>query len=107
MLQFDMFGVRFIQIRFKVQRIIYEILILIFKPFVDPFAPLYLRKLVKKKKKSANPRLTDDSLLLVVSPIIKGSSNTFFDKSFIYAAPTEWSCNYLHSRYNKLDGRIR
>ena len=31
-------------------------------------------------------------------PISKGSSNTFFERSFIYAAPTEW---------NKLDGRIR
>ena len=28
----------------------------------------------------------------------KGSSNTFFERSFIYAAPTEW---------NKLDGHIR
>ena len=38
------------------------------------------------------------SLLLVVPPISKGSSNTFFERSFIYVAPTEW---------NKLDGRIR
>ena len=72
--------------------------ILTYKSFVDLSAPLYLRELVKKKNKSANTRLTDDSLLLVVSPISKGSSNTFFERSFIYAAPTEWS---------KLDGRIR
>ena len=39
-----------------------------------------------------------DSLLLVVPPISKGSSNTFFEGPFIYAAPTEW---------NKLDGRVR
>ena len=83
-----------------VQRIIYKILILTYKSFVDLSAPLYLRELVKKKIKSANTRylLADDSLLLVVPPISKGSSNTFFERSFIYAAPTEW---------NKLDGRIR
>ena len=80
------------------QRIIYKILILTYKSFVDLSAPLYLRELVKKKNKSANTRLADDSLLLVVPPISKGSSNTFFERSFIYAAPTEW---------NKLDGRIR
>ena len=80
------------------QRIIYKIPILTYKSFVDLSAPLYLRELVKKKNKSANARLADDSLLLVVPPISKGSSNTFFGRSFIYAAPTEW---------NKLDGRIR
>ena len=80
------------------QRIIYKILIPTYKSFVDLSAPLYLRELVKKKNKSANTRLADDSLLLVVPPISKGSSNTFFERSFIYAAPTEW---------NKLDGRIR
>ena len=36
--------------------------------------------------------------MLVVPPVSKGSSDTFFEQSFIYAAPTEW---------NKLDGRIR
>ena len=82
------------------QRIIYKILILTYKSFVDLSAPLYLRELVNKtcENKSANTRLADDSLLLVVPPISKGSSNTFFERSFIYAAPTEW---------NKLDGRIR
>ena len=58
----------------------------------------YLRELVIKKNKSANTRLADDSLLPVMRPISKGSSDTFFERSFIYAAPTEW---------NKLDGRIR
>ena len=63
------------------QRIIYEILILTYKSFVDLSAPLYLRELVKKKNKSANTRLADDSLLLVVPPIRKGRSNTFFVRS--------------------------
>ena len=73
------------------QRIIYKILILTYKSFVDLSALLYLRELVKKKNKSANTRLADDSLLLVVPQISEGSStcNTFFERSFIYAAPTE------------------
>ena len=45
----------------------------------DPSAPLYLRELVKEKNKSANTRLADDSLLLVVPSISKGSSNTFLN----------------------------
>ena len=61
------------------QRIIYKILILTYKSFVDLTAPLYLRELVKKKNKLANTRLADDSLLLVVPPISKGSSNTFLN----------------------------
>ena len=81
------------------QRIIYKILILTYKSFVDLCVPLYLRELVKKTHKSANTRLADDSLLLVVPPINKGSSNTFLnDRLFILHAPT---------KLNKLDGRIR
>ena len=60
-------------------RIIYKIPILTYKSFVDLSAPLYLRELVQKKNKSANTRLADDSLLHVVPPISKGSSNTFFE----------------------------
>ena len=74
------------------QRIIYKILILTYKSFVDLSDPLYLRELVKKKNKSAYTRLSDDSLLLVVPPISKGSSNTFFERSFIYylQSGTNW-----------------
>ena len=46
---------------------------------MDLSALLYLRELVKKKSKSANTRLADDSLLLVMPPMSKGSSNTFFN----------------------------
>ena len=52
--------------------------------FVDLSVPLYLRELVKKKNKSANSRLADNSLLFVVPPISKGSSNTFLkDRLFM------------------------
>ena len=60
-------------------RIIYKISILTYKSFVDLSALLYLRELVNKKYKSANIRLAYDSLLLVVPPISKGSSNTFLN----------------------------
>ena len=63
---------------------------------MDLFALLYLSDLVKYK--SVNTRLTDDSLLLVMSTNSKGSSNTFFERSIIYAPPT---------KSNKLNGRIR
>ena len=54
-----------------------------------------MRKWKKRRMKEGMSRM---SLLLVVPPINKDSSNTFVERSFIYGAPTEW---------NKLDGRIR
>ena len=59
---------------------------------------MYLCKIMERKNKSANTRLADDYLPLVVPPICWGSANTFFERSHIYAALTEW---------HKLDGRIR
>ena len=80
------------------QRIIYKILILTFKAFVDHTAPLYLSELVKKKSSSTNTRSANDDLLLVIPPLSRNCSNTFFERSFNFAAPTEW---------NRLDKRIR
>ena len=53
---------------------------------------------MKKKNKSANTQLADDYFPLVVPPICWGSANTFFERSHIYAALTEW---------HKLEGHIR
>ena len=58
-------------------QLISELLLIQNKSFVDLSDPLYLRELVKKKNKSANTPLADDSFLLV-PPISKGSTNTFF-----------------------------
>ena len=80
------------------QRIIYKILILTFKAFVDHTAPMYLSELVKKKSSSTNTRSANDHLLLVIPPLSRNCSNTFFERSFNFAAPTEW---------NRLDKRIR
>ena len=80
------------------QRIIYKILILTFKAFVDHTAPLYLSELMEKKSSSTNTRSANDDLLLVIPPLSRNCSNTFFERSFNFAAPTEW---------NRLDKRIR
>ena len=80
------------------QRIIYKILVLIFKAFVDHSAPLYLSELVKKKSSSTNTRSANDDLLLVIPPLSRNCSNTFFERSFNFEAPTE---------LNRLDKRIQ
>ena len=61
-------------------------------------APMYLSRLVKKKSSLTNTRLTNDDLLLVISPLNRNYSNTFFEISLNFAALTEW---------NRLDKRIR
>ena len=81
------------------QRIVYKILILTYKTaFVDHSAPVYLSELLNKKSISANTRSANDDFLLVIPPISRNCSNTFFERSFHFASPTEW---------NKLDVRIR
>ena len=54
---------------------------------MDLTAPWYLRELVKKKNKSANTRLADDSFLFVVPPISKGSVNTFLNDFLFMLGP--------------------
>ena len=80
------------------QRIIYKIIVLIFKAFVDHTAPMYLSELVKKKSSSTNRRSASDDLLLVIPRPSRNCSNTFFERSFNFAAYTEW---------NRLDKWIR
>jgi len=80
------------------QRIIYKILILTFKAFIDRTAPLYLSELVERKTSSTNTRLADDAFLLKFPPPSRNSADTFFERSFLYGAPYEW---------NKLDESVR
>ena len=80
------------------QRIIYKILFLTFKVFVDHTTPMYLSELVKKKSISTNTRSASDDLLLVIPPVSRNGSNTFSERSFNFATPTEW---------NRLGKRIR
>ena len=62
--------------------VIYKILILTFKAFVDCSALMYLSELVKKKSSSTNTHSANDGLLLVIPPLSRNCSNTFFERSF-------------------------
>ena len=82
------------------ERIVYKLLILTFKAFIDRIAPLYLCELIEQQKSSTNTctRLANDAFLLKLPPPSRNCSDTFFDRSFTYGAPYEW---------NKLDERVR
>ena len=54
-------------------------------------APPYLCELINKKDSHANTRLGTDHHQLIMPPISKDCSNTFLERSFIYAAPCEWN----------------
>ena len=68
---------------------------------MDLSTRLYLFKIMKRKKKSANTRLADDYFSLVVPTIFWGSANIFFERFHIYAALTEWRKLEGHIRNNK------
>ena len=57
-----------------------------------------LCELINKKESHVNTRLGNDHHQLIMPPISKDCSNTFLERSFIYAAPCEW---------NKLSEHIR
>ena len=82
------------------ERIVYKLLILTFKAFIDRTAPLYLCELIEQQKSSTNTRtrLANDAFLLKLPPPSRNCSDTFFERSFTYGAPYEW---------NKLDERVR
>ena len=61
-------------------------------------APTYLFELISRRESSVNTRLGADHHQLIMPPISKDCSNTFLERSFIYAAPYEW---------NKLSEHIR
>ena len=80
------------------ERIVYKLLVLTFKAFIDH--PLYLCELIEQQKSSTNTRtrLANDAFLLKLPPPSRNCSDTFFNRSFTYGAPYEW---------NKLDERVR
>ena len=82
------------------ERIVYKLLILTFKAFIDRTAPMYLCELIEQQTSSTNTRtrLANDAFLLKLPPPSRNCSDTFFERSFTYGAPYEW---------NKLDERVR
>ena len=82
----------------KIQdRIIYKMLMLTYKSYYN-MAPPYLSEFINKKESHVNIRLGTDHHQLIMPPISKDCSNTFLERSFIYAAPCGW---------NKLSEHIR
>ena len=75
-------------------RIIFLILLLTHKT-VNNAAPEYLCDLIiirlNVKNMTFRTRASFDPCLLCVPPISKTCANSFFDRSFVYAAPTLWN----------------
>ena len=73
-------------------RIIFKILLLTHKA-VNNTPPEYLCDLIRLYVKSTTirTRASFDPSLLCVPPISKTCANSFFDRSFVYAAPTLWN----------------
>ena len=64
------------------ERILYKLLIITFKVFIDRTAPLCLCELIEQQKCSTNTRLANDAFLLKLPPPSRNCSGTFL--AFIY-----------------------
>ena len=74
-------------LKFKIESYI-KMLMLTYKSYYN-MAPPYLCELINKKESHVNTRLGTDHHQLIMPPISKDCSNTFLERSFIYAAPCE------------------
>ena len=85
-------------------RIIFKVLLLTHKA-VNNTAPEYLCDLIRLNVKSTTirTRASFDPCLLCVPPISKTCANSFFDRSFVYAAPTLWNALDLDIRLLPFD----
>ena len=72
---------------------------------VNNTAPEYLCDLIRLNVKSTTirTRASLDPCLLCVPPISKTCANSFFDRSFVYAAPTLWNALDLDIRLLPFD----
>ena len=64
------------------ERIVYTILIITFKAFIDRTAPLYLCELIEQQKSTTNTRLADDAFLLKLPHPSRNCANTFLSVLF-------------------------
>ena len=85
-------------------RIIFKILLLTHNA-VNNTAPEYLCDLIRLNVKSTTirTRASFDPCLLCIPPISKTCANSFFDRSFVYAAPTLWNALDLDIRLLPFD----
>ena len=59
------------------ERIVYKILILTFKAFIDRTAPLYLCELIEHQRTTTNTRLAGDAIVLKLPPPSRNGADTF------------------------------
>ena len=87
---------------------LYNILVLTHKA-VNNTAPIYLRDLIRFNVKGTTirTRASFDPCLLCIPPISKTCANSFFDQSFVYAAPTLWNALHLDIRLLPFDAFIK
>ena len=85
--------------------VIYLIILLLTHKAVNNTAPEYLCDLIRLNVKSTTirTRASFDPCLLCVPPISKTCANSFFDRSFVYAAPTLWNALDLDIRLLSFD----
>ena len=85
-------------------KIILKILLLTHKA-VNNTAPAFSCDLIRLNVKSTTirTRASFDPRLLCVPPISKTCANSFFDRSFVYAAPTLWNTLHLDIRLLPFD----
>ena len=70
---------------------------------VNNTAPEYLCDLIRLNVKSTTIRTSFDPCVLSVAPISATCANSFFDRSFVYAAPTLWNALDLDIRLLPFD----
>ena len=84
-----------------------DILILTYKSYYN-ITQTYFYELISRRKISVNTRLGTDHHQLIMPPISKDCSNSFLERSFMYAAPCEWNELSEYSRRQFLihSGRV-
>ena len=82
-----------------------ELFLLLTHKAVNNTAPEYLCDLIRLNVKSTTirTRASFDPCLLCVPPISKTCANSFFDRFFVYAAPTLWNAIDLDIRLLPFD----
>ena len=89
------------------ERIVYKLLILTFKAFIDRTATLYLCELIEQQKSSANTRLVNDAFILKLPTPSRNFSDTFFERSFTCVPQSPTLMQHNPYEWNKLDERVR
>ena len=90
-------------------RITFKILILTHKAF-HGVAPVYLCELITKyEQATVRTRRAQDCFLLAIPLLVRHVQPVFFERSFIYAAPTLWNTLSIDIRileFNQFKSRV-